>query len=91
MDEDQTPAKIADPAPQLVPIEDPKRAGCIGSMTAFMAFLIGSLYILNPTAGLIELIPDNYPIIGNLDEAGATTIVVLSLQYLGRHFRRRRV
>ena len=69
--------------------EDPKRTGCIGSMMAVMGFLTGSLYILNPTGGFIEFIPDNLPLVGNLDEAGATTIVVLSLQYLGRHFRRR--
>ena len=36
----------------------------------FMAFL-GLIYILNPGAGVIELIPDNIPIIGNLDEGGA--------------------
>jgi len=79
-------------APQLpVPTEDPKRAGCIGSLLALMGFFTGSLYILNPTGGFIELLPDNLPLVGNLDEAGATTVVVLSLQYLGRHFRRRSV
>ncbi len=73
----------------LVPTEDPKRAGCIGSMVAVMGFIAGSIYVLNPTAGLIEFIPDNVPIFGNLDEAGATALVIYSLQYLGRYFRRR--
>ncbi len=76
-------------APPTAPVEDPRRAGCIGSITALMGFFAGSLYILNPTFGVYELIPDNLPLIGNLDEAGATTLAVLSLQYLGRHFRRR--
>jgi uncharacterized membrane protein YkvA (DUF1232 family) len=31
--------------------------------------MLGTLYILGPTGGIIELIPDNIPIIGNLDEA----------------------
>ena len=26
-------------------------------------------YILNFTAGILELIPDNFPLIGNIDEA----------------------
>lgn len=82
--------EVQPPVPS-VPQEDPKRAGCIGSIISAMGFFLGSLYILNPTGGVIELIPDNIPLIGNLDEAGATTIVVLSLQYLGRHFRRRSV
>ncbi|MFK7802728.1 MAG: hypothetical protein AB8G95_13920 [Anaerolineae bacterium] len=33
--------------------------------------VVGFLYILNPTAGLIEFIPDAIPFIGNLDEGGA--------------------
>lgn len=30
------------------------------------------LYVLNPTWGIFEFVPDNAPIIGNLDEAAAT-------------------
>jgi len=36
----------------------------------------GFLYILNPTFGLIEFIPDNLPIIGNLDEGVAFLLVM---------------
>lgn len=32
---------------------------------------IGLLYILNPGAGFIEFIPDNIPLLGNLDEGAA--------------------
>ena len=32
---------------------------------------VGLVYLLNPTAGVIELIPDNFPLVGNLDEAAA--------------------
>ena len=42
----------------------------------FMAGLVGLVYLLNPGAGIIELLPDNAPIIGNLDEAAATLLVV---------------
>ena len=36
---------------------------------------LGLIYILNPTAGILELLPDNLPIIGNLDEAAAVTMI----------------
>ena len=41
------------------------------------------LYILNPTAGIFELIPDNLPIIGNLDEAAAVAGLLMCLRYFG--------
>ena len=36
---------------------------------------IGVLYILNPTAGILEFLPDNLPIIGNLDEGLAYMLI----------------
>ncbi|MBN1959179.1 MAG: DUF1232 domain-containing protein [Desulfuromonadales bacterium] len=41
------------------------------------------LYLLNPTAGIFELIPDNIPLIGNLDEAAAITLLLMCLRYFG--------
>lgn len=41
------------------------------------------LYLLNIGVGFIELIPDNIPIIGNLDEATATILLINYLRYLG--------
>lgn len=41
------------------------------------------IYLLNPTAGFFELIPDNIPLIGNLDEAAAVTILLMCLRYFG--------
>ena len=49
-------------------------------------FLLGFLlliYLLNPTAGFLELIPDNIPLIGNLDEAAAMTLLLMCLRYFG--------
>ncbi len=40
---------------------------------------IGVVYLINPTAGLIELLPDNLPFIGNLDEGVATLLVISGL------------
>jgi len=58
-------------------------------MKTFFVVLVGIiafLYILNPTAGIFELIPDVIPIVGNLDEAGATALVIASLGYFGIDF-----
>ena len=45
--------------------------------------LIAAVYLLNPTSGIIELIPDNFPIIGNLDEATAAVILINVFDYFG--------
>jgi uncharacterized membrane protein YkvA (DUF1232 family) len=44
---------------------------------------VAIIYIGNPGAGFIELIPDNFPIIGNLDEAGAVLILISVLRHYG--------
>lgn len=42
-----------------------------------------SAYLVNPTLGFIEMLPDNLPLIGNLDEAGATVLLLVALSKLG--------
>ncbi len=37
--------------------------------------LLGFIYILNPTLGVLELIPDAFPIVGNLDEGAAALML----------------
>ncbi len=49
----------------------------------FFFGLIAILYLLNIGAGIIELIPDNIPLVGNLDEAGAVTLLLICLRYFG--------
>ena len=41
------------------------------------------LYLINPTLGVFELIPDNLPIIGNLDEVAASAGLFWALKGLG--------
>ena len=45
-----------------------------------------TIYLINPTMGVIELIPDNFPIIGNLDEATATAVLLACARYFGFDF-----
>jgi hypothetical protein len=41
------------------------------------------LYLFNPTWGFFELLPDNLPIVGNLDEAAAVAAIMTVLRNLG--------
>jgi len=45
--------------------------------------LLAALYIVNPGAGVFELIPDNLPLVGNLDEAAAVALLLMCLRYFG--------
>jgi uncharacterized membrane protein YkvA (DUF1232 family) len=45
--------------------------------------VLAFLYLINPTAGLFEILPDNIPLIGNVDEVTATTLLLSSLAYFG--------
>ncbi len=55
-------------------------------MKGIIVFCFGALavlYLMNPTLGMFELIPDNFPVIGNLDEAAATSLLIVCLRYFG--------
>lgn len=53
------------------------------SIIVALVGLLALIYLINPTAGVIELIPDNIPFVGNMDEATAMGLVVASLRYFG--------
>lgn len=45
--------------------------------------LMSVIYLLNPTAGVFEILPDNLPFIGNLDEAAAVALLLMCLKFFG--------
>jgi len=47
------------------------------------AGLLAFFYLLNPTFGVFEFVPDNIPLVGNLDEATATMVLLGALRYHG--------
>ena len=49
----------------------------------FLAFV----YLLNPTFGVFELIPDNVPFLGNIDEVSASFLFLSALAYFGYDLR----
>lgn len=44
---------------------------------------VAAIYLIYPSFGLLELIPDAIPLIGSLDEATATLILINTLRYYG--------
>ncbi|MBK9146967.1 MAG: DUF1232 domain-containing protein [Flavobacteriales bacterium] len=48
-----------------------------------LAGLLSFLYLLNPTLGLFEFIPDNIPLLGNVDDATAAMVLLGALRYFG--------
>ena len=51
------------------------------SILVIILALLSFIYLINPTAGILELIPDNFPLIGNLDEGLAAYILYSSIEY----------
>jgi hypothetical protein len=47
------------------------------------AGLLSAVYLMNPTFGLFELLPDAIPLVGNVDEATATMVLLAALRYFG--------
>jgi len=45
----------------------------------YILAIFGFIYLLNPTFGVFEFIPDNLPIIGNLDESVAILLVLAGI------------
>lgn len=43
--------------------------------------LLSLLYLLNPTAGVFELLPDKIPFVGNIDEGLAAYLLYSSIEY----------
>lgn len=60
-----------------------EKKGVIQSVLVGLVGLVSAFYLFNPTAGLIELIPDNFPVIGNLDETAAAALLISALAYFG--------
>ena len=52
-------------------------------VAAWLGIVVGSLYVMNPTGGCIEVLPDTLPFVGNLDEAAFTALVLWGLRQLG--------
>lgn len=63
------------------------------SFLVALAGILSFLYLIFPSFGLFELLPDYIPFIGNVDEATASMFLLGALRYFGMDltnlFRRR--
>ena len=55
----------------------------IKDIAMVIAGVLAVMYMMNPTLGIFELLPDNLPFVGNIDEAAATTVLIGVLGYFG--------
>lgn len=62
----------------------PSPRGCMGTSIAVLTAMVSATYLANFTMGIWE-IPDNFPIVGNLDEVFFSGLLFSSLGYLGIH------
>ena len=51
--------------------------------------LLSGIYLTNIGAGIVEIIPDNLPLVGNLDEFTASFILLKCFSYFGLELRRK--
>ncbi len=77
-----------EPDKSLGPLTTPPSFRGIPRWLTYLAALLGFIYLLNPGAGFVEFIPDNLPIIGNLDEGAAMLLIWYGLVefFEGRNF-----
>ena len=54
----------------------------IGILLALAGTTVSSVFLANLTFGIVE-IPDNFPLVGNLDEVVVSAILFSCLNYLG--------
>ncbi len=78
--EDEEPAGV--PAP-VAPPDAYAGPDLAQKLAVLMITALAALYLVNPTLGVLEFIPDNLPLLGNLDEFTATAIVISGLNFFG--------
>lgn len=65
------------------PVRSARDANIIQKILVAVLTLVAGLYLANPGGGLVELIPDLVPIVGNLDEATALTLLISGFSFFG--------
>lgn len=63
-------------------IKEPKKKSG-KDMIVKILLVVSIIYLIYPSLGVWELIPDATPLIGSLDEGVATTILLSCLSYYG--------
>ena len=64
-------------------VEEEKNKGPLSTLMVLAVGVVMAVYLLNPFLGVFELLPDNLPVLGNLEEVVATTVLIGCLSHLG--------
>ncbi len=75
---DDKPRSLSVPQPEVA-----QKPGALQNLAVLAMTAIAGLYLVNPTAGVLEFIPDVVPVLGNLDEATAMALLISGLGYFG--------
>jgi len=67
----------------LMDAEETSKPSWATSVVYGIVSVVLVIYLLNPGAGFIEFLPDNLPLVGQLDEVAATTGLIYCLSQLG--------
>ena len=59
------------------------RRNLLSQLLALVAGVVAALYLVYPSLGIFELLPDALPLVGNLDEAAASLVLINVLDYYG--------
>ncbi len=68
---------------ELIPESNRTKRTILGTLVAVAVAMFCVVYMLNPTAGFFEFIPDSIPFIGNVDEGLIMLLFLACLKYLG--------
>ncbi len=73
------------PAPNAsAPAPQPRGVG--STIVMVLVIIFSGAYLINPTLGIFEFLPDNLPVVGNLDEVFFTLAFVSGLAWMGVKF-----
>jgi hypothetical protein len=60
-----------------------RKPNFVQRIVVMLITVVAGIYLANPSAGVLEFIPDVIPVLGNLDEATAMALFISGLGYFG--------
>jgi uncharacterized membrane protein YkvA (DUF1232 family) len=67
------------PSKFIKAITEPLSKYGLPSWLVYAIAAFGGVYLLNPTFGILEFLPDNLPIVGNMDEGVAVMMILAGI------------
>jgi uncharacterized membrane protein YkvA (DUF1232 family) len=68
--------------PEIQEVQTEQKKPLLKQIGHIGVIILSAIYLINPTGGVIEILPDVIPIAGNLDEATVTAAMLWSIQQM---------